>query len=332
MVFLSGSTQPANESLRFFAQKRGIGIGAAVAIRPLRGDSSYRTVLAREFNMLTPENVMKFKPIHPERDRYDFVATDTLVDFAKRHDVQVRGHTLVWYQSEPDWLTASEWTREELMTILREHIDTVVSHYRGQLVAWDVMNEAIADNAELRDTIWLKTIGQDYIELAFRWAHEADPQVRLFYNDYDSEGLGAKSDAIYALVKDLRQRDVPIHGVGLQMHVSINNPPNPEDVAANIKRLNDLGLEVQITEMDVRIGSGTENLEQRLAQQAAVYRNMMRVCLEAENCTAFVVWGLSDRHSWIPSHYNQPDLPLIFDKSFRPKPAYEALIEELQRM
>jgi endo-1,4-beta-xylanase len=162
-------------------------------------------------------------------------------------------------------------------------------------------------------------------------AHEADPNVHLFYNDYGGEGLGRKSDAIYALVKNLRQRGVPIYGVGLQMHVSLKNPPNPEQVAANIKRLNDLGLEVQITEMDVKTFDGTGTRAQKLAAQAQVYRNMMQVCLAARNCKAFLLWGVGDRYSWIPRILKQPDSPLIFDESLRPKPAYSALKDVLKK-
>lgn len=331
MFSLSGSTQPA-DTLRSLAQKRGLGMGTAVAIKALQNNQTYRQVLVREFNMVTPENVMKFQPMHPERDRYHFAPADFLVAFAQANQMQVRGHTLVWHRQLPDWLTKGKWTREELMTILRQHIYTVVDRYRGQLVAWDVVNEAIADNASLRDTIWLKGIGSEYIEMAFRWAHEADPQVRLFYNDYSGEDLGKKSDAIYALVKDLRQRNVPIHGIGLQMHISINNPPKPEAVAANIKRLGELGLEVHITEMDVRIHGGTGTREQKLAAQANLYRDMLKVCLDAPNCKAFVTWGFTDKHSWIPSHFGHPDSPLIFDEFFRPKPAYGALMEGLTKM
>jgi endo-1,4-beta-xylanase len=329
LVSLSGSTQPTN-TLRYLAQKRGISIGTAVAIEPFRENSNYRNIVVREFNLLTPENVMKFEVVHPEHDRYDFTPADALVTFAKDNQMKVRGHTLVWHLQLPEWLTKAKWTREELMTILQQHIETVVGRYRGQLVAWDVVNEAIADDAELRESIWLKGIGSDYIEKAFRWAHAVDPQARLFYNDYGGEGLGKKSDAIYALVKNLRQRDVPIHGVGFQMHVSIDDPPKPEDVAANIKRLGELGLEVHITEMDVRIHGGRGTRQEKLTAQAKLYRDMLRVCLDAPNCTTFVIWGFTDKHSWIPSHYGHPDSPLIFDESFRPKSGYEALMKVLK--
>jgi endo-1,4-beta-xylanase len=322
--------QRSTTTLRSLAQQRGIGIGTAALMEPFQNDSTYREVLAREFNRLTPENAMKFGQLHPERDRYNFTKADALVTFAKAHQMQVHGHTLVWHQSMPDWLTQVEWTREELMDIMHQHIYTVVAHYQGQLAAWDVVNEAVAGNGSLRDSIWLSRIGPEYIELAFRWAHEADPQARLFYNDHDGEGLGKKSDAIYELIKDLRQRNVPIHGVGLQMHKSIKNPPSIEQVAANIKRLGKLGLEVQITEMDVQIHDGKGTTQQRLASQADVYREMLRVCLDAPTCKSLTTWGLADHLSWIPHFYKRPDSPLIFDESYRPKPAYDALVDVLK--
>ncbi len=327
---VSSSRNRANNTLRSLAQQRGIGIGAAVLAEPLRNDSTYREVLAHEFNLMTPENAMKFKSLHPERDRYNFTDAEVLVNFAKANQMQVHGHTLVWYRNLPDWLTNQEWTREELINILRQHIYTVVGHYRGQIASWDVVNEAVNNDGSLRDTIWLQTIGLEYIEMAFRWAHEVDPEAHLFYNDYRGEELDRKSDAIYALVKDLRQRNVPIHGVGLQMHTSIKNPYNPEKVAANIKRLGELGLEVRITEMDVQIYKGKGTTEEKLASQAKVYRDMLRVCLDAPNCKALTTWGLADHFSWIPYFFKRPDSPLIFDESYRPKPAYDALVEVLK--
>ncbi|NEQ21420.1 MAG: endo-1,4-beta-xylanase [Microcoleus sp. SIO2G3] len=328
---VSRNTQSANTTLRSQAQQRKIGIGTAVLAEPLRNDSTYREVLAREFNLITPENAMKFKSLHPERDRYNFTDADALVKFAQTHQMQVHGHTLVWYRNLPDWLTDRKWTREELINILRQHIYTVVGRYRGQIASWDVVNEAVDDDGSLRDTIWLKTIGPEYIEMAFRWAHEVDPQVRLFYNDYRGEELNKKSDAIYALVKDLRQRGVPIHGVGFQMHTSIKKPRKPRKVAANMKRLGKLGLEVRITEMDVQIYKAKGTIEERLAAQADVYRDILRVCLDAPNCKALTTWGVADHFSWVPHAFNRPDSPLLFDESYRPKPAYYALLELLQR-
>jgi len=322
-------TATPTPSLSSLAQARGIAIGAAVGPQFLRDEPAYAETLGREFSMLTPENVMKFGLVHPEPDRYDFADADYLVDFAEAHGMQVRGHTLVWHFQLPTWLTEGTWTRDELIGILREHITTVVGHYRGRVAAWDVVNEAVGDDGSLRDTIWLRGIGPEYIDMAFRWAHEADPDALVFYNDYAGEGLGAKSDAIYALVQGLLERGVPINGVGFQMHVSLRWPPAPEAVAANVARLGALGLQVHITEMDVRIQDGTGTVDERLAAQANIYRDMMDVCLASSACKAFVTWGFTDRHSWIPLFTDNPDVPLLFDESYRPKPAYYAIMDAL---
>jgi endo-1,4-beta-xylanase len=315
-------------SLRALAEIRDIQIGAAVAARPLQSEALYTETLAREFSMLTPENAMKFESLHPDRDRYDFGNADAIVDFAEAHGMQVRGHTLVWHNQLPRWLTEGNWTRDELIEILREHIMTVVGRYRGRVVAWDVVNEAVADDgSSLRDSIWLRGIGPEYIDMAFRWAHEADPDALLFYNDWGGEGQGPKCDAIYALVRDLWQRDVPIHGVGLQMHVGLDACPEPQDVAANMERLAALGLEVHITEMDVRIDLPAT--QEELDEQARVYRDMLQVCLSAENCTGFVLWGFTDSHSWIPDFFQGCGAALIFDKAYHPKPGCNALMDVL---
>ncbi len=273
--------------------------------------------------MLTPENAMKFGPLRPGQDRYSFSDADSIVDFAETHGMPVRGHTLAWHNQLPTWLTGGTWTRDELTKILQEHITTVVGHYRGRVMAWDVVNEAIGDDGSLRSTIWSQTIGPEYIEMAFRWAHEADPDALLFYNDYGGEGLGRKSDAIYTLVQDLVQRGVPIHGVGLQMHVSLDQYPDPGDVAANMERLSALGLEVHITEIDVRIKEPVT--EEKLEMQAHIYQDMLQVCLSAQGCNAFVLWGFTDRHSWIPHFFSGYSAGLIFDEAYQPKPAYYAL-------
>ena len=316
-------------SLRSFAQVRDIQIGAAVAPTPLRSERLYAETLAREFSMVTPENAMKFEFLHPGRDRYDFSEADAIVAFAEGHGMQVRGHTLVWHRQLPRWLKEGNWTRNELIEILREHIMTVVGHYRGRIVTWDVVNEAIANDGSLRDTIWLRGIGPQYIDMVFRWAHEADPDALLFYNDYGGEGRGRKSDAIHGLVQGLLRRGVPIHGVGLQMHLSVAKYPAPQDVAANMIFLSALGLTVHVTEMDVRIEGPTT--EGELAQQARIYRDMLEVCLSAENCRAFVLWGFTDRYSWIPYFFPGWGTGLVFDSSYRPKPAYNALMDVLTR-
>jgi endo-1,4-beta-xylanase len=322
--------QTTTASLRSLATQRGLKIGAAVNALALQNQPNYRQTLAEQFNLVTPENAMKFQPLRPTRQGYNFEQADAIATFAKNNNMSLRGHTLVWHNQLPQWLTEKEWTREEAIAILREHIHRVVGHYRGQVMAWDVVNEAITDDGTLRDTIWRRTIGSDYIEMAFRWAHEADPDAQLFYNDYGGEGRGRKSDAIYSLVEKLLLKGVPIHGVGLQMHVGLNSAPSPQAVANNILRLSELGLDVHITEMDVQIQNGTGTTEERLAEQAKIYREMLKVCLEAKNCKAFVTWGFTDAYSWIPQFTGNPDAALIFDKNYQPKPAFYSLIELLR--
>ena len=175
----------------------------------------------------------------------------------------------------------------------------------------------------MRSTLWLNTIGQEYIAIAFEIAHDVDPDAKLFYNDYNIEDLGGKSDRAYQLVEQLVADGVPIHGVGFQMHVTAENPPDPRDVADNMRRYHDLGLEVHITEMDVRIRQPVTDA--KLAMQAAVYEEIMEVCLDAPNCTAFVLWGFTDKHSWVPNTFEGQGAALIFDEAYEPKPAYTAL-------
>lgn len=331
VLLLSTDSRASIGGLRDLAQQKGITLGASVLIHPLQHDKNYRKTLAQEFNSLTPENAMKFSRLHPDRNHFNFVDADRLVAFAQKHQLQIHGHVLVWHRSLPDWLSEQSWHRSTLRKVLKWHILTVVGHFRGQVNSWDVVNEAIDNNGQLRDSIWLKVIGPGYIARAFRWAHRADPEAQLFYNDYRGAGLGNKANAIYALVRDLVQSGVPIDGVGIQMHRSIQDPPDPERVAANIRRLNDLGLSVRITEMDIQIYGDDRPRAERLEAQAAIYRDIMTVCLAARDCTGVTTWGVSDQHSWIPHFFDRPDAPLLLDESYQPKPAYHAVMETLAR-
>ncbi len=322
-------TETSGTSLRSLAQKRGIGIGTSVDLSPFRSDRNYRDVLAREFDILVPENAWKFENVHPERDRYDFSQVDELIEFAKAHHMQVRGHPLVWHYSLPKWVDKGNFSRDELIEILRDHIQTVVGHYRGQIPAWDVVNEAINRDGSLRDTIWLRNIGPEYIEMAYRWAHEADPQAKLFYGDYSTEEIAHKSDGVYTLVSNLLQRGVPIHGVGFQSHLGLSYLPKLDSLAKNFERFNKLGLEVQFTELDMKIQDGKGSKEKRLADQAKAYRDLLQVCVSAPKCTALITWGFTDRYTWIANVTGEVEAPLIFDESYNPKPAYEAIQEVL---
>ena len=205
---------------------------------------------------------------------YDFAGADAIVAFAEQNRMRVKGHALVWHGALPDWVKALP--PSELRAAVEDHIRTVVGRYRGRIAVWDVVNEAVADGGPgLRDTVFLQKLGDSYLELAFRVAHEADPEALLTYNDYGAEGLGPKSDQVYALVRRLKERGVPIGGVGLQMHVAAQNRPPSADIAANLRRLAELGLVVNISEMDVRIKDVAGDKSTRLAVQRREYQDLV---------------------------------------------------------
>jgi endo-1,4-beta-xylanase len=314
--------------LRALADRSDLLVGAAVASAPLRDDTRYRNLLAREYNTLVPENALKFESVHPEPDRYDFGEFDRILSFAESNDMCVRGHTLVWHHQLPDWVEEGGWTRDELTEVLRTHIHTVVGRYRGRVHYWDVVNEGISDWWGLRKTIWMRTIGPEYIQMAFRFAHEADPDAVLFYNDYGVEGLGKKSERMYELISELLERDAPIHGVGLQSHLNLGQGiPGREELEANLRRIEGFGLQIHLTEVDV--GAPEPTSEARLRKQAILYQRLMDACLAVRSCRAFVTWGFTDAHSWIPSFFPGLGAALPFDSALRRKLSYGALARSL---
>ncbi|MHB1187686.1 endo-1,4-beta-xylanase [Thiobacillus sp.] len=318
----------AADTLRALAPSAGIRIGTAVNVEALNTDAAYARLLAREFNLVTPENAMKFSVVQPERGRFDFAQADALVEFAEANGMQVNGHVLVWHQQLPDWLTQGNFDSHELKAILREHIQTLVTRYRGRVASWDVGAEAVDENGRLRETFWSRGIGPDYLALAFRWAHEADPQAHLRYNDYGGEGDGAKSDGIYDLMAELRRKGTPIHGVGLQMHASLKDAPRASEVRINMKRLAALGLETHISEMDVMLTLPASRAD--LRAQAALYRDMLQACLAVPQCRSFSVWGATDRYSWIPDFFPGQGAALLFGEDGRAKPAYNSVRRALR--
>ncbi len=323
---VAGSAETA--PLRELAAAKKLRIGAAVSPIPLQDEEAYGETLAREFNLVTTENHFKFRHVHPKEELFNFTGAKTIIEFARAHDMDVRGHCLVWHGGDPKWLTEKRWRKDELKELLRKHIHTLVGEWRGRVDIWDVVNEAVGEDGGMRKTFWLKNLGPDYVDWAFEWAYESDPEAKLFYNDYGGEGLNEKSDAIYEFVQALQERGVPFHGVGLQMHVSLDDYPPPKEVAANIHRLAALGLEVHITELDVSIEG--EVTPEKLEKQAEIYRQYMEVCVSEPGCTAFILWGFTDAHSWIPKAKPGKGAGLIFDKDYKPKPAYNALREVLE--
>lgn len=323
-------SQETPRPLREFARRQRLLVGTAVGYSELVDDPRFAQTAARECNLVTTENELKWGIVHPAPDTFDFTRADAIVDFARANRMKVRGHTLVWHQQNPAWLTNGTFTRDELIALLRTHIHTVAGRYRRRIKHWDVVNEAFDDaSGTLRDTLWLRGIGPEYIELAFQFAHEAAPRAKLFYNDFLIELIGPKFDAVYALVADLKARGVPIHGVGFQAHAFLSTSCTTcfDQMATRFKQIADLGLEVAITELDVPIVQPTTPAA--LADQAVLYDTALAACLSVRRCRTFVMWGLTDRYSWIPSFFPTMDDALILDRDYAPKPAYFALRDRL---
>lgn len=318
--------------LRTYAAARGLFIGSAVdrGFRYAGSDGvQFRSVLAHQFDMLVPENDMKFDHLQPQQGTYVFVHADSLVAFAAANGMQVRGHTLVWHRQLPSWLTSGTWTPTQAESLLAAHVSTVVGHYRGQVREWDVVNEALADDGTLRPGFWADHIGADYIAQAFRAAHQADSTAILFYNDYGIEWPGAKADSAYALLARLRAQGVPVGGVGSQGHFQYaGGTPSADVLAANMARFAALGLQVHITELDVRVP--VPSTADELQTQAQNYQSVVAACLRTAACNTIVTWGFTDRESWIPSTFSGWGDALLLDATYHPKPAFFAVRSTLK--
>lgn len=320
-------------------------IGVAVSPYALKSDES--SLILQQFNSLTPENVMKMGPIHPQPDRYNWAGADSIVAFAQRNGLRVRGHNLCWHNQAPAWMFVDDKgktvTKEVLLQRLKDHITTVVSRYKGRIYAWDVVNEAISDKPDeyLRNSPWLQICGEEYIAKAFQWAHEADPDAQLFYNDYN-EINPQKREKIYKLVKSLKDAGVPIHGLGLQGHWAINEPSYGQ-LDSTLARFSGLGLKLQITELDISVypkehsarerrpeDADTAYTVQKQDKQAEVYKNCFALFRKYKQVLSGVTfWNISDRYTWLSNFpvRNRTDYPLLFDKNLQPKKAYWEVVK-----
>jgi endo-1,4-beta-xylanase len=320
--------------LRDFAAPSGLLIGAA-ADAPYFSDPNYVQALGGEYNLIVPENDLKFAETEPAQGQYSFCAADQLLAFAQANGMKMRGHNLVWSQNLPTWLTSGNFTGSQVAGIMQDHIKNVVGHYKGKLVDWDVVNEAVSNNSGNgldQTSFWYQQLGSGYLDMAFQLAHAADPNAKLFYNDYGGEGLSAKSNAIYSMVQGMIGRGVPINGVGLEMHVNPGDAPSESDISANMARLGALGLEVHVSEMDVALQVDTNGnaTAADLTAQATTYENVFAACQANSNCTAFLTWGVTDLHSWIPSFEPGFGAALLLDQQYNHKPAYSSLSASLQ--
>jgi endo-1,4-beta-xylanase len=305
--------------LRELAAADGRQVGTAVRADALEDDLAYRQIVAGEFSSVTPENEMKWALVQPEQGRFRYKAADEIVSFALDHGQVVRGHTLVWHNQLPGWVAGLG--ARDLRAAMLEHVRHVAGHFKGRIAQWDVVNEAITDAGRLRRRPFAGKLGPGYVADAFRAARRADPDAKLFINDYGIEGLNRKSDRLYALVAGLKQAGVPIDGVGFQMHVNLEGVPGT--FVANLQRFAALGLELAVTEADVALRVPPS--EEDLRAQGRVFADAVRGCRAVARCGSFTFWGFTDSRSWIGETRPGFGAATLLDARLRPKPAYRAV-------
>jgi endo-1,4-beta-xylanase len=309
-------------------------IGAAV--EPWQLDTVDGRLLAWHFNSVVAENAMKPPRVQPHEGRFEFADADRIVDFARRHGMKVRGHTLLWHEETPAWFWQGDGTgpasRERVLERLRTHVHAVVGRYRGQVYAWDVVNEPIdASHPDcLRRDRWREVVGPDYLDWAFRFAHEADPSARLFLNDYETTDA-ARRGCLLRIARGLLERGVPLHGIGHQMHIHLERPSERE-VEEVLRETAALGLESQVTELDVSLAETHAPTAEALQRQGARYEALFAAFARA-GVTAVTFWGISDAHTWRNTGRppERPDRPLLFDRERQPKPAYLGVMKAASR-
>nr|WP_115995838.1 endo-1,4-beta-xylanase [Cohnella lupini] len=313
-------------------------IGAAVNPRTIAQSGD---LIANHYNSLTAENEMKFERLHPWENSYTFEAADKIVDYAREHGKKLRGHTLVWHNQAPDWLfqdgEGGPVSGETLLARLKLHVDTVVRRYQGDIYAWDVVNEAIADEGPelLRSSPWLDIAGPGFIAKAFEFAHEADPKALLFYNDYN-ESHPQKRDKIYELLKSLLSQGVPVHGIGLQAHWNLFDP-GLDEIRAAIEKYASLGLVLHLTEMDLSLfrfddvrADLTAPPEELLELQARKYEAVFNLLREYKDVIDSVTfWGAADDYTWLDNFpvRGRKNWPLLFDENHQPKRSFWRVVD-----
>lgn len=310
-------------------------VGAAVTPLTIQ---THKDLLVKHFSSVTPENQMKPESLHPSEYTYDFEQGDIIADFALQNGMGLRGHTLIWHNQTPEYFFKNgdkPASRKLALKRMREHIFTIMGHYKGQIYAWDVVNEAVADKAEalpLRHTPWLTAVGQDYLEYAFKFAGEADSTAKLYYNDYN-ECDPAKSKKIYELVKSLINRGTPVHGIGMQGHWDIYGP-ELDKIRSAIELYASLDIKLQITELDIslfRFDDGTAYDKapvELLELQSERYQKIFGLLREYRDLfTGVTFWGIADDSTWLSDFpfRGRKNWPLIFDDQHNPKPAYDKI-------
>ncbi|CAE6334602.1 glycoside hydrolase family 10 [Rhizoctonia solani AG-1 IB] len=326
----SGAAAPTSTALRglhALAKAKGRYFGTATDQLWNINDAAYLAITGNpnEFGMNTPGNQLKWDATEKSRGVFTYTYGDYEVSWAKNHSQAIRGHTLIWYSQLPSWVSNGGFNAATLTSIMQNHISNVMGRYKGQIYAWDVANEMFNDDGTWRTSVYYNTLGPSFISVALRAARAADPKAKLYLNEYNTDWTGPKSNAMYNLAKDMLAQGVPLDGIGFQAHLIVNS--FSRTFQANYQRFADLGLDVAITELDIRMTLPSTSA--LLAAQAENYKYVMNSCLAVSRCVGVTVWDTSDDHSWVPSTFPGTGDALLFDKNKNPKPAYYAVADAL---
>lgn len=322
----------ANAQLNKLAVAAGLKYFGSATDNPELTDTAYTAILsdAEEFGQITPGNSQKWDTIEPQNGTFSFTKGDVIADLAKTNSQILRCHNLVWYNQLPSWVSSGSWTNETLTAVLQTHITSEVEHYKGQCYAWDVVNEAISDagDGSLRDNVFYKTIGEYYLPIAFAAAAAADPDAKLYYNDYSIEFSGAKTTAALGIVDLIQGAGVKIDGVGLQGHFIVGSTPSAKDLAGVLEQYTAKGVEVAYTELDVRHSSVPAG-DAAVQQQATDYTSVVSACLQVDGCVGVTVWDFYDKFSWVPSTFSGAGEACLYDENLSKKPAWTSISSAL---
>ena len=316
------------KSFKYAAKDNGFYSGMAVTVGDIFNPETIK-ILQNDCSIIVYENSMKWANLRPNKNFWNWNDIDSLVEFAEKNNMRVKWHTLFWHQQNSPFVSSS-WTREQAIQMMNEHIETIMSRYKGKIAEYDVVNEMFNEDGSMRQNIWYKTIGADYIELALKKAHQVDPDAKLLLNEFNNEEKGhPKTDAMYNLVKNLKERGIPIDGVGMQLHLDARISYSEDAIRQNIQRYEDLGIAVSFSEVDVRIPIEISKAYE--SAQENIYLMLYKIASEMPNVTSFITWGISDKHSWVPSTFPGTGNALLYDKAFKSKPVYNAILKELKK-
>lgn len=328
----TGGTQPPLSVVDTILYKMlPFPMGAAVSVNLMKNNTKYNSVVTKEYNSITAENAMKFDALHPAENTFSWADADYLVNYAQTNNKRIHGHTLNWYNAVPSWVTNFVGDSTAWENLLKTHIQTVVTHFKGKVTSWDVVNEAFSDDGTIRNTIWVQKLGPDYVARCFQYARQADPDAVLCYNDYGHEYSSAKRNAISNMIASFKTRGIPIDCIGLQFHMTYTQ--SDANISAAINSAAATGLNVHISELDVRLNDAKVQgfiLTPALsAQQAARYKYVAKAynAIPASQQFGITTWNVGDADSWIPAWLGAPDYPLPFDKNYLRKDAYRGIIE-----